>query len=93
MKTLLLTLALLPLSVSAHDASFMIPIQQYLLSDIEPPKCYLWEDYIAPDGTKSGQWVAISCPEKRCYLDEDRLDQNGNWSSVRIEVNCPAEVM
>ena len=91
MKTLLLTLALLPLSVSAHEA-YMIPIQNYLI-DSEPPKCYLFEDYVAPDGTKSGQWVAIICPEKRCYLDEDRLDQYGNWSSVRVEVDCPAEVL
>lgn len=69
MKTLLLTLALLPLSVAASDApdrakivAAVTAITNTLLLDDEPKKCYLTEDRVDRDGNWSGVEVEVDCP-------------------------------
>lgn len=69
MKTLLLTLALLPLSVAASDApdrakvvAAVTAITNVLLLDDEPEKCYLTEDRVDQNGNWSGVRVEIDCP-------------------------------
>lgn len=77
MKTLLLTLALLPLTVAASDApdrakivAAVIGITNALLLDDEPEKCYLTEDRVDQNGNWSGVKVEVPCKPKwpkSCY--------------------------